>query len=108
LAALGIKTVIDLQHDGPANEPSLVRAAGQSAGLCALCWRPSPNRRDDGGVSNDQWTPDQAFKEMKRYQFDADFLHPEFNQFVFAYQPTMIDPAPQIVVAREATESQVR
>jgi protein tyrosine phosphatase (PTP) superfamily phosphohydrolase (DUF442 family) len=28
LAALGIKTVVDLQHDGPADEPSLVRAAG--------------------------------------------------------------------------------
>ena len=30
-------------------------------------------------------TPDQAFKEMKRYKFGWDFLHPEFKRFVYAY-----------------------
>jgi len=30
---------------------------------------------------------DQAFKEMKRYNYGPDFLHPEFKKFVYQYQP---------------------
>jgi protein tyrosine/serine phosphatase len=140
LAALGIKTVIDLQHDGPADESNLVRAAGMRFFRIPMTTHVPPTREQlavflqivndpanqpvyvhcAGGrhrtgvmtaayrMTNDRWTADQAFKEMKRYQFGADFLHPEFKQFVFAYKPSTIDPAPQIVVAREATESQVR
>lgn len=32
------------------------------------------------------WTADQAFREMKRYKFGADFLHPEFKTFVYGYR----------------------
>ena len=32
------------------------------------------------------WTPDQAFKEMKQYNFGADFLHSEFKDFVYHYR----------------------
>ena len=30
---------------------------------------------------------DQAFKEMKRYNYGPDFLHPEFKKFVYQYHP---------------------
>jgi hypothetical protein len=33
------------------------------------------------------WSGEQAFKEMKQYNFGADFLHPEFKQFVYGYHP---------------------
>jgi len=33
-------------------------------------------------MTQDGWTPEQAFKEMKLYKFGADFLHPEFKRFV--------------------------
>jgi hypothetical protein len=31
-------------------------------------------------------TGEQAFKEMKRYKYGPDFLHPEFKKFVYQYQ----------------------
>jgi hypothetical protein len=37
-------------------------------------------------MTHDGWTSDQAFKEMKRYDFGADFLHPEFKRFVYDYK----------------------
>jgi hypothetical protein len=33
-------------------------------------------------MSDDAWTGEQAFKEMKQYKFGADMLHPEFKAFV--------------------------
>jgi len=36
-------------------------------------------------MTTDRWTPDQAFAEMKKYKFGADFLHPEFKSFVYGY-----------------------
>jgi hypothetical protein len=44
-------------------------------------------------MTHDNWTPDRAFKEMKQYDFGADFLHPEFKQFVFGYQ---VEPGPAL------------
>jgi hypothetical protein len=38
-------------------------------------------------MTHDGWTGERAFKEMKQYKFGADFLHPEFKQFVHLYQP---------------------
>ena len=41
----------------------------------------------------------RAFGEMKQYKF-ADFLHPEFKKFVYAYAPQSVPGAPvQAVVA---------
>jgi len=37
-------------------------------------------------MTNDGWTSEQAFREMKQYKFGADFLHPEFKKYVFAFQ----------------------
>jgi hypothetical protein len=37
-------------------------------------------------MTHDGWTADQAFKEMKQYNFGADFLHAEFKDFVYGYR----------------------
>ena len=118
LAALGVRTVIDLQEDGPAEERGLVEQTGmkyvripmtthtpptdgQLAQFLQLVNDPSSQPvyvhcaggRHRTGVmtavyrmTSDGWTADQAFKEMKRYDFGADFLHPEFKRFVYGYR----------------------
>ena len=118
LAALGIKTVIDLQQDGSATERQLVEAAGMKFYRIPMTTRKAPTSdqlalflqlvndtakqpvyvhcaggRHRTGVmtavyrmTHDGWTADQAFKEMKQYNFGADFLHPEFKQFVYSYR----------------------
>jgi hypothetical protein len=40
-------------------------------------------------ISHEGWTGEQAFREMKQYNFGADFLHPEFKQFVYSFQPSV-------------------
>ena len=47
-------------------------------------------------MTQDGWTADQAFKEMKQYKFGMDFLHPEFKEFVYAYSPKAVAPTQQI------------
>src|SRR4029453_4991301 len=37
-------------------------------------------------MTGEHWTADQAFAEMRTYKYGADFLDPEFKQFVYAYQ----------------------
>jgi len=46
------------------------------------------------------WTADRAFKEMKQYNFGADFLHPEFKKFVYGYKPA-------VMVEAAATQSEM-
>lgn len=119
LAALGIKTVIDLQKDGPANEGGLVEQAGMHFHRIPMTTSVAPTAaqittfmdlvsnpenqpvyvhcaggRHRTGVmtaiyrmSGASWSADQAFKEMKDYNFGPDFLHPEFKRFVYGYQP---------------------
>ena len=41
-------------------------------------------------MTQDGWTADQAFREMKQYKFGADFLHPEFKRFVYSYHPDVV------------------
>ncbi len=36
-------------------------------------------------MTNHGWTPDQAFDEMKAFDFGMAFLHPEFKRYVYAY-----------------------
>jgi protein tyrosine/serine phosphatase len=131
LAALGVKTVIDLQESGLASEPGLVERAGMTYVRIPMTTRKPPTSdqlaqflglvndpatqpvyvhcaggRHRTGVmtavfrmTSDGWTPDQAFKEMKHYDFGADFLHPEFKRFVYAYraQPMLAAPVPGAV-----------
>jgi tyrosine-protein phosphatase SIW14 len=136
LAALGVKTVIDLQRDGPRNEGSLVEKAGMKFYRIPMTGRvpPTPEQqalflkiindpanqpvfvhcavgRHRTGVmtalyrmTHDGWTGDQAFQEMKRYEFGPDFLHPEFKRFVYAYHAPLDPAAPagSVVAARAA------
>ena len=64
--------------EDPANQPVFVHCVGgrHRTGVMTAVYR----------MTNDKWTADQAFNEMKQYKFGADFLHPEFKRFVYAYQ----------------------
>ena len=78
----------------PANQPVYVHCAGgkHRTGVMTAIYR----------MTNDKWTPDQAFREMKQYKFGADFLHSEFKQFVYAFrtEPTTASPTlPGTVIA---------
>ncbi len=117
LAALGVKTDIDLTKDGdpaeaaqaeraglkfvripmttheppttaqiaqflsivddPANQPVYVHCQGgrHRTGVMTAIYR----------MTDDRWTADRAFAEMKQYKFGADFLHPEFKSFVYHF-----------------------
>jgi len=71
--ALFLKLVND-----PANQPVYVHCAGgrHRTGVMTAVYR----------MTHDRWTADRAFKEMKEYKFGADFLHPVFKEFVYAYR----------------------
>ena len=118
LAALGIKTVIDLRSDDTdAAEKGFVERAGMKYAQIPMTTHepPSPavlhtflqivtdpanqpvyvhcvGGRHRTGVmtavyrmTQEQWTAEHAFREMKQYKFGPDFLHPEFKRFVYAY-----------------------
>src|SRR5262245_25696775 len=59
----------------PAKQPVYVHCVGgkHRTGVMTAVYRMTQNG----------WTADQAFKEMKQFKFGADFLHSEFKQFVF-------------------------
>jgi protein tyrosine/serine phosphatase len=71
----------------PANQPVYVHCAGgrHRTGVMTEVYR----------MTHDRWDAAQAFKEMKDYKFGADFLHPEFKKFVYAYhvEPASAPPA---------------
>ena len=71
-----ISRFLQLVND-PANQPVYVHCAGgrHRTGVMTALYR----------MTHDGWNPDQAFKEMKHYDFGADFLHPEFKRFVYGY-----------------------
>ncbi len=53
-------------------------------------------------MTDEGWTAEQAFQEMKQYKFGADFLHKEFKNFVYSYYTTMaknLKPVEKTVVA---------
>jgi protein tyrosine/serine phosphatase len=135
LAALGVKTVVDLQADFDPTEEGLVESAGMTFHRIPMTTRKEPTAADliqfleivndpanqpvyvhcAGGkhrtgvmtavyrMSHDGWSSEQAFKEMKKYKFGADFLHPEFKRFVYGYQVPLktaeLSPAPALVTA---------
>jgi protein tyrosine/serine phosphatase len=82
----------------PANLPVYVHCVGgrHRTGVMTAAYR----------ITHDGWTADQAFKEMKQYKFGADFLHPEFKQFVYAYPATMHADTAATVVATQKTIGQ--
>ena len=62
----------------PANQPVYVHCVGgrHRTGVMTAAYR----------MTHDGWSADRAFSEMKQYKFGADFLHPEFKEFVYGYQ----------------------
>jgi len=50
-------------------------------------------------MTQDGWTPDRAFREMKTFKFGPDFLPPEFKAFVFGYTPAVPQLKPDSVLA---------
>jgi tyrosine-protein phosphatase SIW14 len=62
----------------PANQPAYVHCVGgrHRTGVMAATYR----------MTHEGWTADRAFAEMKQYNFGADFLHPEFKDFVYRYR----------------------
>ena len=61
----------------PANQPVYVHCIGgrHRTGVMTAIYR----------MTVDNWTPTQAFSEMKQYKFGADFLHQEFKEFVLGF-----------------------
>jgi tyrosine-protein phosphatase SIW14 len=74
-----------LVHD-PANQPVYVHCVGgrHRTGVMTAAYR----------MTQDGWTAERAFEEMKQYRFGADFLHPEFKAFVYSYRAESADAAP--------------
>jgi tyrosine-protein phosphatase SIW14 len=118
LAALGVKTIINLtSDDAQPNERQMTERSGmryvqipmtthqeptnaQIAQFLSLVNDPASQPvyvhcmggRHRTGVMTaiyrmtaEGWKPTQAFAEMKQYKFGADFLHPEFKDFVMAF-----------------------
>ena len=117
LAALGVKTVIDLQQDGEAGEQQEVEDAGMKfyrIPMSDKSW-PSPEKAEQflklvndpanqpvffhchGGrhrtgamtaiyrLTHDKWTADQAYGEMKQYEFESGFGHGTLKDYVYDY-----------------------
>jgi tyrosine-protein phosphatase SIW14 len=75
----------------PANQPVYVHCQGgrHRTGVMTAVYR----------MTADGWDADRSFGEMKRYKFGADFLHPEFKDFVYSYHA---DAAPAVAAAAAA------
>ena len=56
-------------------------------------------------MTHDAWSAEQAFKEMKRYKFGADFLHPEFKAFVYGYHSDVAHAAESRAVVATAPKA---
>ena len=81
--------------ESPANQPVYVHCQGgrHRTGVMTAVYR----------MTDEGWTPNQAFAEMKQYKFGADFLHSEFKDFVYSYH---VEPAH--VAASEAANKGTR
>jgi len=82
----------------PASQPVYVHCVGgrHRTGVMTAAYR----------MTHEGWSGEQAFKEMKQYNFGAAALHPEFKQFVYGYRPDARAAAP--VAATTAASVQPR
>jgi tyrosine-protein phosphatase SIW14 len=137
LAALGVKTVIDLTGDGDAreDEAGIVQSQGMKFVRIPMTTHETPSAAKvsqflklvndpasqpvyvhcQGGrhrtgvmtavhrMTDEGWTAERAFSEMKQYKFGLDFLHPEFKSFVYAYHPSAKPAAPTVMATQIAT-----
>src|ERR1041385_1850640 len=124
LAALGVKTVIDLTKDGDEREPGMVRQAGMNFYRIPLTTSDRPSSEAiaqflklvndpakqpvyvhcQGGrhrtgamtavyrMTQDGWTADRAYHEMKQFRFEGFPGHPALKQFVYDYYARMQRP----------------
>jgi len=69
----------------PAAQPVYVHCVGgrHRTGVMTAVYR----------MTQDGWSGDRAFKEMKQYKYGADFLHPEFKDFIYGYRPEVLADA---------------
>ncbi len=135
LAALGVKTVIDLQKDGPSKEAGYVKAAGMNFFRIGMTTTDRPTDAQvaeffkivndpanqpvfvhcAGGrhrtgtmtalyrMTNDSWTPSQAYNEMKQFRFEGFPDHPVLRNYVYAYKATPIAPPPTVLATAIVT-----
>jgi tyrosine-protein phosphatase SIW14 len=134
LAALGVKTVIDLTAEGRSEEKALVQAAGMKFYRIPMTTTDRPSSATisqfltlvndpanqpvfvhcQGGrhrtgvmtavyrMTRDGWNSEQAYQEMKRYNFEGFPGHPVLKSFVYDYY-THIEDSP--VIDKSAFES---
>jgi protein tyrosine/serine phosphatase len=135
LAAMGIKTVLDLQADGRADEQGLVQRAGMQFYRIGMTTTDRPTDAQvaqffkivndpanqpvyvhcAGGrhrtgtmtalyrMTNNGWTADQAYSEMKQYRFEGFPGHPVLKNFVYAYHIAPATPAPTVLATTVVT-----
>lgn len=89
-----VASFLDIVGD-PANQPVYVHcvAGKHRTGVMTAVYR----------MTEDGWTADQAFREMKQYNFGLDFLHPEYKKFVCGYQPTNAAARATVTAAKRAS-----
>jgi protein tyrosine/serine phosphatase len=65
----------------PSRQPVFVHCVGgrHRTGVMTAVYR----------MFHDGWNADQAYQEMRHYKFGADFLHREFKELVYRYQPAL-------------------
>ena len=134
LAALGIKTVIDLRRDFLKDEQRMVERAGMKFYRIPMTTSERPadasvvqflkivndpanqpvyvhckGGRHRTGVmtavyrmTQDGWTADRAYQEMKQYRFEAFPGHPALKKFVYDYYTKLTYSRPPTRPAQEA------
>ena len=132
---MGIKTVLDLQADGRADEPGLVQRAGMQFYRIGMTTTDRPTDAQvaqffkivndpanqpvyvhcAGGrhrtgtmtalyrMTNDGWTADRAYAEMKQFRFEGFPGHPVLKNFVYAYKPVPVTPTPTVLATTVVT-----
>ena len=129
LAAIGVKTVIDLQADGPSSEAGAVKSAGMNFIRIGMTTTKAPTEAQvaqfleivndpanqpvfvhcAGGrhrtgtmtalyrMTNEGWTPAQAYNEMKQYRFEGFPDHPVLRNYVYAYKAAPLPKQPAVL-----------
>jgi len=139
LAALGVKTVIDLTKDGRGDEKGLVERVGMKFYRIPMTTSDRPSQAAvnqflklvndpanqpvyvhcQGGrhrtgtmtavyrMTNDGWTADRAYSEMKQYRFEGFPGHPVLKRFVYDYY-NLLKSKPAVTTAENDPAADTR